>query len=747
MTSRLTRAEYVVVGVVLATIVAMLVFSDQSVPSSVWVQALLIAPFLWLHATGIVLVHRTHGFLNFAQIAMGHLGGMLFGILAKSNAPSRWLESVCPPCIGDQPVPWLDFGLSLALGLLVSGAGGWLLYVGVIRRFRSAPRLVPTVATIFVVQLVIGLREPLVNFFTTVQQRADGALNGPVTPPAVGSTRIAGYNLLSHEFLFVLVAVSVVVGGGIALRRTSYGAALRASAERPERAQTLGVDVLRVHQRLWFLLGLASGVGSVANVIDFGLVVTQQGVVAVALMPSLAVAVFARFRSIPLAGLGALGIGILYPVGGFVLGGRTLIDAAMLLVIGGLLLARPDDGTRTDEAVTGWQATRDVRPVSALLRDLPEVVRWRRRGVVLVVLLVAALPWVLSPSQSNLATISILYAIVGLSLLVLAGWAGLVSLGQFAFAAVGGWVALATGVPVLLAVPLGALVGAGVAALVGLPALRLRGLDLAVVTLALGVTTSLLLVNPTYLGAVVADDVDKPVVLGLDLDDQRVAFYLALLLLALAIGAITGLRRSRTGRILTATRENEVAVLSLGVSITRARLTAFAVSGAIASAAGVLFTYQQGGVRPEAFAADVSVTLFAYVVMGGLGSLFGPILGFTLFALVSLFASADWLVAFVSGVGGLLLLLTAPGGLTEVAVRGRDAVLRRVASRRRISVPHLYELDDRERAPIRPRRVELGADEVAARRWTLSDQWTVPDPGSSEGGEPELAIATLTDEP
>jgi branched-chain amino acid transport system permease protein len=338
----------------------------------------------------------------------------------------------------------------------------------------------------------------------------------------------------------------------------------------------------------------------------------------------------------------------------------------------------------------------------------------------------------------------VLYAMVGLSLLVLTGWAGLISLGQFAFAAVGGWVALFTGLPVLLALPVGALAGALAAVIIGAPSIRLRGLSLAISTLAFGVTVSLLLVNPRYGGSLIDQDVDRPVVLGFDLDDQRVAFYLALLVLGLAVAGITGLRRSRTGRVLLASRENEIAAQALGVSLLRARLTAFAISGGIAAMAGVLFAYQQGGVRPDSFSPDVSVTLFAFVVMGGLGSIAGPILGFALFAIVSIFSSLPWVLTLVSGAGGLLLLLTSPGGLVEIVVRGRDAVLGRVASRRRIRVPHLHEPDDEERAPIQPRRTSIGEDDVAERRWSLSSQWTTPDLDGADD-EPALAIARLSD--
>ncbi len=723
------RAESAALLALAGAIVVLAVTAPGGVPASVHVSGLLLSAHLAVHAAGVVLVHRSHGFLNLGQVAIGALGGVLFGVLTKADVPVRWIGAVCPPCLGDQPSPWISWTMSLVAGLALASLVSFVFYVAVIRRFRDAPVLVPTVASIFLVQVVAGLGEPIANLLTTVEQRARGVLEGPVGPPTDAAVNVLGLRLPAHELVFLGLSVVLLAGAGIGLARTRYGAALRASAEHPERAQTLGVDVLRVHQRLWALIGFSSGIATARAVMNSGLSVTDQNLVAVALVPILTVAVIARLRSLPLVVLGALLIGLLTTTFQWVVGSRVLLDGLMVVLVTILLLVQRGTSARTDQAGAGWAATRDVRPVSPVLRDLPEVVRWRRTGRAVLAVGLLALPWVLSPSQASLATTALLYAIVGLSLLVLTGWAGLVSLGQFAFAAVGGWVALVTGLPVLLAIPVGAAAGGVVALLVGLPALRLRGLSLAVSTLALAVTASLILVNPRYLGSLVGE-VDRPSVLGLDLDDQRVAFYLALLVLTGAVIAVVGLRRSRTGRVLLASRENEVAAQSLGVSLVRARLTAFAISGVLAAAAGVLFAYQQGGVQADSFSPDVSITLFAYVVIGGLGSVVGPLLGFALFGLVTMVSQTAWIVTLASGMGGLVLLLVAPGGLTELSVRVRDAFLRRVAQRRHLRVPHLHELDDRERAPIAPRRSAVGGDELVTAKWSLPGQWTVPAPAA-----------------
>src|SRR3712207_7047368 len=95
---------------------------------------------------------------------------------------------------------------------------------------------------------------------------------------------------------------------------------------------------------------------------------------------------------------------------------------------------------------------------------------------------------------------------------------------------------------------------------------------------------------------------------------SRVAYYLMFFMLPISVVAVVGLRRSRTGRVLIAARDNEAAVRLVGVSVERARLTAFALSGLLASVAGVLAAYQQGGVRPESFSPEVSVLVFVFAV-------------------------------------------------------------------------------------------------------------------------------------
>jgi branched-chain amino acid transport system permease protein len=448
-----------------------------------------------------------------------------------------------------------------------------------------------------------------------------------------------------------------------------------------------------------------------------------------ALVRILTVVVLAGLVSLPMAGLAALALGVLTAAVGYSTDAENLLDGALLVVISVLLLLQRRRATRTDvDTSSAYLTGRQARPVPEALRELPSVRTLRRSSIGVLALLLLAAPFALSPSQTSTVSTTLLLALVGMSLLVLTGWAGLVSLGQFGFAAVGAYVAAATGLPFLLAVPLGGLAGALVAVLVGLPALRLQPLTLAISTLAFAAAVPAVLLDPDSLGRALPETLERPLLLGLDLEDQRVFYYLVLLVLTAGVVAVAGLRRSRTARVLLAARDNEPAAQAFGISVLRARLQAFALSGFLAAFAGALFAYQQAGVRADSFSVEQSLLVFTFTVIGGLGALGGPLLGFSLLALLSLVLNNPTVALLVNGLGGVLLLLLAPGGLAQVALGVRDAVLRRVAARHGIAVPGLGARDRLAGVgpvPITPKVRPGGGTVFVPQRYALDDQWAL----------------------
>jgi branched-chain amino acid transport system permease protein len=315
--------------------------------------------------------------------------------------------------------------------------------------------------------------------------------------------------------------------------------------------------------------------------------------------------------------------------------------------------------------------------------------RWIVGGSLVLAGTLLGLPWLLSAGDTTLVGTFVIYAMVGFSLLILTGWAGQISLGQFGLAAIGGWVAAVSGLPFLLAVLLGGIAGVVAALLVGLPALKLRGLHLAITSLAFALCAQTLFLGPRYLGTMLPANLAPPVLLGLDFGDQRTMYYFLLLVLAVVGIATVGLRRSRTGRVLIACRDNPAAAQSFGINLLRARLTAFAVSGFIAAMAGALFAFEQSQVSAASFTVDQSVQMTMFTVIGGLGGIAGPLLGFATMAGLQMAASNEIVQYASAGFGGILLVLTVPGGIAQILYSARDAALRRIAIRHRIPVASL----------------------------------------------------------
>ncbi|MFN2538960.1 MAG: branched-chain amino acid ABC transporter permease, partial [Mycobacteriales bacterium] len=378
---------------------------------------------------------------------------------------------------------------------------------------------------------------------------------------------------------------------------------------------------------------------------------------------------------------------------------------------------------------TSYLAAREARPIPQALRALAVVRRNSRLLLGAVVLTVLVYPLAMSPGQVVLGTGILLTALVALSILVLTGWAGQISLGQMGFAAVGAWTAAVLSshyhLPFLLCLLGAALSGAMVAVIVGLPALRLRGLNLAVVTLCFSVSIISILFTSDYLGGALPDHLDRPFLLGLDLNNEPTYYYFSLVLLLLFTLSVVGMRRSKFARVLIAARDNEDAAQSLGVSLLRRRLEGFAVSGFLAAFAGGLIAFHQNGAIAITFGPDQSIQVFLMTVIGGLGSIAGPLLGAAYLGLIAIIADPT-LSVLATGGGLVAMLILAPGGLASIVYRVRDLLFRRIALRRRIVVPGLVEEEELTagvvRAPIVPKTV-AGGQQYVAERYRRPDNW------------------------
>jgi branched-chain amino acid transport system permease protein len=665
----LARDQSIRVARFIATVLVLYVLLQLVFPAplGILLQGAVVGGLTALIAFGITLVYRANRIINFAQGDLGAAPASLAVLLIVG--------------------PGLPYFVAMPIGLLAGLVLGALVEFLVIRRFFNAPRLILTVATIAVSQLLILLGLVMPQFFdiTTPPQSFPSPFDFSFR---VGPAAFTGNDIIA------MMAIPVIIGALILFfRYTSIGVAVRASAESAERAFLVGIPVKRIQTIVWMIAALLS---TTALILRAGIVGLPIGTVLgpTVLVTALAAAVIGRMEDLRIVFVAAVGLGIVEQSIVWHTGRSILVAPVVLGVIMlALLVQRRGRVARTDESST-WQAAADVRPVPEILARLPEV-RWGLRGLQAALLAFAVvLPLVIPGSRTNLAAVILIFSIIGISLVVLTGWAGQISLGHMGLVALGaaaaGSVTTRLEWDLSIALIVGGLLGAAVALLIGLPALRMKGLFLAVTTLAFAVATSTFLLNRDFFGWWLPEGrIPRPDLFGLIAVNTEVRYYyLCLAAAILMLAAARGLRRSRTGRALIGVRENERAAQAFGMNATRAKLMAFAISGFIAAFAGGLFVHHQQGLGINPFAAEQSLVVFTMAVIGGLGSLPGAILGATYIQGIGFFVPGNF--RFVtSGVGLLLILLLIPGGLGSVLYQVRDAALRFVAKRRGLIVPSL----------------------------------------------------------
>jgi len=661
----------------------------QSLPREVLIDGGVVGALYALVGMGLILVYRANRIINFAQAQLGAVPAVIALLLiAKRGWP--YLAVIPIVIIG---------------GALLGG----LTEVTLVRRFSNAPRLILTVVTIGVSLVLL-----ILEFYA--KQWVGGELLDSLafeynSPLSNFEWRVGVATLTGDHLMTIIVVGVIVLALGAFFRFTDIGIAVRASAENAERASLLGIPTKRVSTIVWMLAAVLSAVGVFLRGPLIGIPLT--GFVGLTtLLFGLAVAVMARMESLPLAFGAGLFIGVIDRAAIFATNRSSLATAAMFAVITGALLIQRSKLSRAMElGASSWQAVKEFRPIPVELRDVPEVKLAKRGLTALVALLALGAPFVLGDVRTPEATLMVLYAIIGVSLVILTGWTGQISLGQYAIAGVGS--AVAGGLAAnhqwdfFGAVFTGAMVGALVAVLVGLPALRIQGLFLAVTTLAFAFAVEGFVLKREFFGWLLPEDgtfISRPNLWGrIDLESESELgpltilpdakfYYLSLAFLLLAIGMARSLRRNRTGRILIAARDNGRLVQAFGVNLAATRMAAFAVSGFIAGMAGSLLAYQNTVFSPGGFTADKSVELFVMSVIGGVGSISGAVLGAVYVVGLPLLPGLrdiEFVQFLTTGLGLLILLMVLPGGLAEGAYRLRDSLLRRVAAKHGIHVPSL----------------------------------------------------------
>ncbi|MCK9902654.1 ABC transporter [Parafrankia colletiae] len=631
-----------------------------------------------LLAISIVLVHRSTRVINFAVANMGLIGSALFALFVV-----RW---------------GVPYWVALPLSLIVGAAFGALVDLTVIRRLFRAPRVILLVATIGVAQLALTVVTGLPDLDDYSTEYYPVPWDGAWSPSS--DLRITGAQL---SVLATVPVVALLLG--LFLSRTVLGRTVRASASNPELARLQGISPKAVSTAMWALAGL---VGTLCLILISAQNKSLNQLTTLGpttLVRALAAAVIARMVSMRVAMLAGVLLGLLQSFIQF-----NWLDEPGLtdLVIFLLVLAAVFVVSRGRDAETSaFSFAPKVRPVPERLRDLWWIRHLERVPFLLLGVLALVLPLLVHQSSRQLLyTIILGYAICAASVTILTGWAGQLSLGQMAFAGLGALTAAAlnrglriplggstvslNALPFPVSVLIASLVTAAIAAVVGAGALRVRGLLLAVSTFAFGIAAEQFLYRRDLFQDEGAHTASFPrsTAFGIDITDQRSYYYLVLVVLAVVLAVVARLRRSGVGRTTIGVRDNPWTAAAYTVRATRVKLRAFALAGGIAGLGGSLLAgaVQNVPYSDRYFLSADSLALVSIVVIGGLGSVYGPVLGaLWVIGLPAIFPDNDIVPLLTSSLGLLVLLLYFPGGLVQIGYSARDVLLR--AAERRLGSP------------------------------------------------------------
>jgi branched-chain amino acid transport system permease protein len=616
-------------------------------------------------ALGIVLSYRGSGAINVAIGAVAMLGAYVFYDLRTSGALLLPPIPFAPSTIS-LGSPW-STGPAMVVAIAICGVTGVLFDAIVGRRLRGATPLAKVLASL---GLMVTLQSIAILRFGSTGQTAPPVFS---ERPA-DSVTIFGQSVPTDRFILAGLMVVVAAALWALYRYTSFGLATRAAAENETKAMLAGLPPNRLsllNNVLGFSLAGALGV------LVAPLTQLDPTTLALLVVPALAAALFARFTSFGIAvGVGML-MGIIeslvtylssepwFPTSaGIALPGVTELVFFLLVVIAMLLRGAklPQRGSLTEGR-------------------LPPAPRAKRILVPsLLSAAVAACALLLFSYNFRQAEInSMIGAIVCLSFVVTTGFAGQISIVQLGIAGISAFIVSKLAVHAGIGFPIGPLIATLAATASGLvmaiPALRVRGVNLAIVTLAAALALQqFVFANPTIGGSTTGSPVPPPHLFGIDLSTQAkfpinaavppspVFGFVCVAAVVLLGMLVASLRRSELGQRMLAVRSNERAAAAAGVDVRSTKLLAFGFASAIAGVAGTLYAYDFGTVTASQFDVLTGLLFVAFAYLGGITSVAGAVVGGVLATDgLGIHAINAWFgvpVAYQALVGGLALIVT-----------------------------------------------------------------------------------------
>jgi branched-chain amino acid transport system permease protein len=595
------------------------------------VNGIIIGNIYALLAVGLALIFGVSRLINFAHGSV-YVVGAYAGFLAVTHLGT--------------PLP-----VTIAIVLVVGALLGLVIERFGLRPLQGYAHIAPLLATIGISFVL----DQLVQLFFTPDPRA--------VPSSLLEVRyqIGGGTIGALDL--VIAAIGLASAGLLYyfLRDTRLGWAVRATAQDRDAAQQMGVDVDAVNRTVFAIasgLGAVSGllVGMYYNYIDpsMSFQATLKGVVA---------QVVGGVGNVPGAIVGSLLLGLVesYGIALFGTSYRNLFAFVLLVIV---LVWRPN-GLFASKRQTPPEPMTGTFIAPSKPVQIPGKVLAGAAVAAALVPLVFPHPYVLQT-----LTNSWLYALLGLSLTLIAGTVGLVSLGHAGLLAIGGYasalLAINFGVPVGIAILSAGLIAAFLGTLLAFPAFRLRGHYLSIATLAIGEIVSLVILNWEWLtrGPIGLSGIPPLSLFGMELDTDRSVYWFTLSVLVVLAALQFRLLGSHLGRVLRAVRDDDVAARSYGIGLNRYKALAFAVGSFAAGISGGITSHIYSYINHETFNAQLSILALTIVILGGMGNVTGAIVGSVLLVgLPEVFRVAAEYRVLIYGLVLLLLVRFRPQGL------------------------------------------------------------------------------------
>ncbi|MHB8680705.1 MAG: ABC transporter permease [Acidimicrobiales bacterium] len=574
-----------------------------------------------LMAVGLVITFRATGVFNLAFGAQAFAAAFVFDVLVRSQGLPVWAAFV--------------------VAVLVVSPGLGVLFDRIL--FRFIPTASTTAKVVSAVGLLIAIPQTIPIFFGNTPR---------LNPPSLWlDPNHVEFHLFSTpvnggELSTTLVTVFVVVLVVAMFRFTRIGLDMRAVVESRRLAELQGVDAPRVAATAWALSSLLAGL---AGVLMLPLVAelnpTQPLQFTTLLVAGLTAAALAGMRSVPIALGAAVALGVVenlilgyHPLGSFT---QSFVPAFPFLVLLAALVWNPWLRSLEQSADPLSSVDPPMAPPAVSRRDerLDAPTKWGFRLLV-AAFLGSSLTWVPGFWVTSL-TQGLVLSIIFLSITLITGMSGQLSLCQATFAGVGAFAAGQLAAHLGMSVLLGALVGAVMAAAVGtviaVIAIRISGLLLTLLTLAFALFADQFLFQYSWSGGgLTGIVVPRPTLGPVDFGADRSFLVLALVVLVACCGLVKLVQRGTTGRFLAAMRGSAVGAASLGINLTRYRVTVFAMSAGIAGLGGALYGSLYHNVAAPNFAYEYSLAFVVVVITTGSRNVEGAVQAGMAFAVIAL---------------------------------------------------------------------------------------------------------------